>query len=372
MLSFYEKQILPRIIFIPFLLTRLMVEALNLLTFYKFFRSTKKSTKLCIESGLRGWDILEYKELYQSATEYLNSSTVLKVKIDKEKSYLSQVFSAISLHKPTHYLYDARTGSDNWFKGLFESFTLSLYFQINGIVPICTLPNTPVRKWRAQTSMVSAKRGIVTSLMAPIDISYMFPHRRIIGPQPMAFSKKSLKKIIEQKKSVSKKQFISFIGSVYEPRKSILEKINEGLKNYELQIEMRGNQLGEKKSSDEDYWKQIIESKIVITTANQIDNSSTDHSWLPHLIYRYIEVTFAGSALLAQAVPGIQRYFDQDVDYISYKTTEEAIEKIIYYEKNPRELSIIAENGFIKAKSIIQSQIFWINIDNGLGKNSLL
>ena len=62
--------------------------------------------------------------------------------------------------------------------------------------------------------------------------------------------------------------------------------------------------LGTNKKSDEDYWKMLINSKLVITTSNQIDDFTTDWAHINHLIYRYLEVPACGSTLVAQKVPG--------------------------------------------------------------------
>jgi hypothetical protein len=371
---FYRNIILPRVNYIPYLLSRLILEILNLFTFSKFNISRKQKTILCIESGIKGWDLLEYKELLQSATEFLSEENVVKIEIDKSKSYLQQVKNAIRKNNPTHYIYDSRTGSQNLIKGLIQAFRIGILYQINGIIPICILTDLPVRTWRTQCGVVSAKRGIVISLMSPKDIHSIFPHKRIIGPMTMPFSKKTgamLKNILNNK-SINKKANIIFTGSLYEPRTTILNSINEGLMKRGFEIEMKGRNLGTTKFADEDYWTRLVNASIIITTSNQISTKDSDYTHLPHLIYRYLEVPASGSLLIAPRVPSIERFFKQDEHFVSFETIEEAIDKIEFYLTHEKERVDLSKNGYEKAHSLIDSNLYWIIVDTALGKYSLL
>ena len=205
---------------------------------------------------------------------------MIKLVVNKNSSYILQIIKNIMYYKPTHFLYDSRTGSQNFILGFFQSFAISILFQVYGVVPICTLTDLPVRKWRLQTAVVTCKRGIVVTLMSPKNISSIFPHNRLVGPMTMPFSLKTLNNIKNiQNKSAKYKQkdIFVFVGSLYEPRTSILKKINQELKKYSYNIDMIGSRmLGTNKKSDEDYWKMLINSKLVITTSNQIDDFTTD------------------------------------------------------------------------------------------------
>ncbi len=370
----YRRTILPKLIFIPFFVSRVILEVLNLFTFYKFRPDGKRETKLCLESGIKGWELIDYKELLWSASEFLGHEHVVKIEIDKSKDYILQVKYAIQLNKPTHYVYDARTGDQIWLKGLIQAFRIACIYQLNGIVPICILTDLPVRTWRTQCSVVSAKRGLVVTLMSPKDIFPIFPHRRIVGPLTMPFSKGtgSMLQGLSDKKELNAKPNIVFTGSLYEPRITILNEINEKLKKKGFEIEMKGRDLGSTRSSDQEYWSRLVNASMVITTASQISSPETDWSHLPHLIYRYIEVPAAGSLLVAPYVPSLERFFKSDEHFVSFETIDEAVEKIEFYLKNEKEREIIAKNGFLKAQSIINSNFYWVSIDLALGKYSML
>jgi hypothetical protein len=370
----YNKIILPRICYISYFISRILIEFINLFTFYKFKNNRLRNSILCIESGIKGWDLIELKELYLSAEEFLGVDKVEKIEIDRSKNYIVQVKNAIKKNKPTHYIYDARTGDQNWLKGLIQSFRISLIYQFNGIVPICILTDLPVRKWRTQCSVVSAKRGVVASLMSPKDIHSIFPHRRIIGPLTMPFSSKTSSLLIKLKllKDTTKKPNVVFTGSLYEPRTTILNAINLELKKRGLEIEMQGRNLGSTKFTDEDYWSRLVNASIVITTSSQINSPETDWAHIPHLIYRYLEVPASGSLLIAPKVPSVERFFKPNEHFVNFETIEEAVNKIIYYLENSEERERIAIQGYEKAHNIIDSNLYWISIDLALGKYSLL
>ncbi|MBS1189834.1 MAG: hypothetical protein H6R10_1626 [Rhodocyclaceae bacterium] len=371
----YRDFLLPRSVLLPFLVTRIALEILNLFTFFRFIPGNRRPTRLCLEAGIKGWELIEYKELFASAQDFVGAENTRKIEIDRNQSYVGQVLSAVRKHRPTHYVYDSRTGSENWLLGMLQAFQISLIFQYHGVVPICVLTDLPIRAWRAQTAMVSAKRGIVVSLMSPRDVDPIFPHGRIIGPLMMAFSEATLERLIEMDRQTSNKfadKTLVFSGSLYEPRASLLNEIRRGLADHQIVLELKGRQLGSQRFSDEDYWHNLSSSAMVITTANLSHQKGVDWPWVSHLIYRYLEVPAAGSVLVAQEVPSLRRYLVPDRHFIAYSTPEEAVRKISHYWNHPSELEEIARAGREKVRSVIRANMYWICVDTALQKYSLL
>lgn len=366
---------LARSIFLPYLLSRIFLELLNIFSFWRFRPGRGQPSVLCLESGIKGWELIEYKELLASAEEYLGRERVRKIEIDRNRPYLGQVRAAIRTHRPTHYVYDSRTGSDGWLAGMWEAFCVAILFQWNGIVPICMLTDLPIRAWRSQTAIVSAKRGLVVCLMSPRDIMPIFPHRRIIGPQLMAFSRRTMRQVAAMDEAAHQKfqdKSLIFAGSLYEPRTSLLNAVKAGLAEKGITLEIKGRELGSRRFTDEDYWQRLCQATMVITTANFCHQPGVDWPWILHLIYRYVEVTVAGSVLVAQEVPSLRRYLEPDVHYIAYATPEEAVEKISHYWSHPEELERIASAGKERMRAIITANMYWVCIDSALRHQSLL
>ena len=211
-------------------------------------------------------------------------------------------------------------------------------------------------------------------LASPKNISTIFPHQRIIGPMTMPFSIQTLQSInlLKEKLNKNVKKDLTFVGSLYEPRTTILKEINTELVKKNIKINMVWRELGSKKTTDEKYWLKLLDSKMIITTSNQIENNKTDWANINHLVYRYLEVPLCGSVLIAQKVPALEKYFQEDIHYISYENSQEAVKKIIYYLDNKEELIKIAHKGHEKAVSIVNSNLYWNIVDSSLRKYSLI
>ena len=361
----------PYLVYIPFVLTKFIIEIVNIFTFYKFNKKNFIKTKLLIEAGKGGWEILEYKELLHSANEFLGKDNVNKIIINRDISYIYQVLRFINTYKPTHYLYDPRTiGEDQfWVTGIFQTIILSIIFQIKGVIPICSLVNFSQRVWRTKASIITAKRGLVISLMSPKQISKIFPHKRIVGPLPMPLSENTLNEIenLVNYKNIKKQKFdVSFVGSLYEPRKTFFLELKTILKNKNIIINFKTTAMGGKKLNDLDYWDNMVSSKIIITTSSQVIEPVTDWTHINHMIYRYLEVTACNSLLMANYTNGIENYFIPEIDYVVFNDAKEAADKIEYFINNEDKRKLIAFNGNLKAKSIIKSKLYWITINIGL------
>ena len=367
--NFYKNNIQSRFIYFFFFLGWII-----LFPFSFSFQINKKKTKLCIEAGAKGWESIEYKELYQSAIEFLKPEDVMQIVVDKNKSYLQQLCKTIYINKPTHYLYDPRTGAQDFFSALLQSLAVACIFQANRIIPIVLLTDCADRTWRTQSAIITAHEGAVITFISVREIASIFPHRRIIGPSLMPFSQSTLKKLHELRLHPYNKntRTATFVGSLYEPRISKLKKINKRLQELGFNLEIKGRLPGIPRISDQLYWETLVSSAIGFTTADQVETDRSDWTWIPHMVYRYLEVTAAGSLLVAPNVAGLERYFSPEIHFAKYETIDEAINVIRYYLEHPLEREVIAKEGLKRASTLIEARIFWTSINAGLGKNALL
>jgi glycosyltransferase involved in cell wall biosynthesis len=170
---------------------------------------------------------------------------------------------------------------------------------------------------------------------------------------------------IEKNKRESK---AVFVGSLYEPRTTILNQIKNELQKNNFDLEIKARVLGGPRISDEEYWKQIYNSSIVVTTVDQVEADGFDWSWNKQLVYRFLEATASGTLLLAPYVKGSERYFKANIDYHLYSSIEEAVEKISYFLSNPSILHEVSLSGKNKAETLIRAKTYWMQIDNALGK----
>lgn len=373
LLKWNKNCLLPRIVFIPFWIMRIVP-----IPFGVFGKKGAEQTKalpsvLCIEAGVRGWDSIEFKELYSSACEYLGNDRVHKVQIRKDESYLNQVKMALKGVRSSHYLYDPRTGSQKWYIGLWQAFNIAFLLHLHGVIPIVLLADLAVRTWRAQSAIVTAKRGTVIAFVSAKEISPIFPHRRLVAPSLMPLSETTMAFLdaLFEKRPQSPPRKALFAGSLYEPRTTILREIADNLGSRGFSLEIRGRQMGSPRFPDLDYWSMLSHELIIVTTADQVDESAKDWKWIKQMIYRYLEVMASGALLVAPEVPGVRRYFVPGEHFVSFTSPAHASEVIEYFLINEAERAAIAQKGRARAKALVAARSFWVGVDIGLGKDSL-
>jgi hypothetical protein len=335
-------------------------------------RLNSKKTLLVIESGQRGWELIEYEGIYESACDYLGIDSVAKNVVIERRRYLKTMRTLVKKVRPTHYFYDPRTGSQNPLNGLFEALFAAILFQWFGVTPIAWLTDLPVKAWRHQCIVLTARSGVIVTLMSPRQIGRFIPHDRLTGPSLMALSTVRMTQLKSVRTDHREKiPSAMFSGSLYEPRTTILNEIRDRLRAQGLDLEICGRSLGGVRVSNSEYWARLSSFNIIVTTADQISGRGIDQINLPHLIFRYSEALAAGSLLIAQEVQGARRYFLPGVHYISYRTPEEAAERIAYYLPNESARETIASAGAKRMGELVSSHTFWVAIDSALGKESL-
>ncbi len=367
--------LIPRSVFVPYWFAWLCLSLISILKWGVRKKDRQDSDPLlCIEAGMKGWEIIEYKELYASACEYLGSQNVYKLQIRQKGSYCAQVRHAIIKNRPTHFLYSPRTGSQNRAVGLYQSFRIATLLHWHGVIPIAALTDLPFRQWRAQCAVVTAKKGIVAAQMSPKKVHRIFPHGRLVGPCLMPFSMQTMATLnaLRQQTQNTPSPSAVFTGSLYEPRITILNRINDLLKDKGHAIEIKGHQLGEKRTDDTDYWQAIIDAPVIVTTADQIIEKGRDWNFMPHFLFRYTEVLACGCLLVAPSIPGVERFFTPGEHFAGYTSPEHAAEQISFFLENKKEQDKIARQGAMRIQSLVSARTYWMTIDTALGKNAFL
>jgi len=364
--------ILPRLVFLPYIFAFVV----SFFFLGKKVRRESTTSKLCIESGVKGWEIIEYKELYKSAIEYLGVEGVVRLSVKQER-YLAQVAGTLKQHGITHYAYSPRTGAQGWMKGLWHAFGVLYYMQRYRVTPIVFLTDFPVRLWRAQSAIVTSRRGLVVTLMSPKLVQPIFPHSRLLGPYIMPFSIRlieALNKKKYKKDSVASRPFVDdvvFVGALYEPRLTRLNVIKRGLNELGVDLKIKGRDISLPRVSDDEYWNNLMEASIVITTSDVMEQPGVDWPWLEHFVYRYFEVMACGAMLIAPKINGIERYFSSGVHYVDYDSEQDAIQKIKFYQSNQKARQQIATAGYERIVSLTRSRAFWLGIDVALRADSI-
>ena len=374
-MRYFYDVLLPRVVYLPWVFSWFCLVFLS--PFHWLLRTlerTKSSdSNIYIEAGSQGWNSIEFKELYQSASEYIGEDRVTKIVVSDKDKYIEEVTHVLKNNKITHYLYDPRTGSQGWMKGLYQSLRIAILFQRYNITPITLLTDFSLRQARALSAVVTARKGVVVSFISVKMVKSIFPHSRILSPIIMPFSKKLLNNLTElavEKKNNSTPYAI-FTGSLYEPRESILGSVQKIVVQNKGDFRILRRLKGNVRVSDEEYWRRIINADIVFTTSDQVYSKTLDLRNVAQLVYRYLEVLASGVLLVAQDVPSIRRYFTPGIHFVSYEKSNDAAEKIVYYLENEEERKTISTQGYLRARALIESRLFWVQIDSALSKRSI-
>lgn len=323
---------------------------------------------LAIEAGEVAWEHLFFKEVLQSAKEFVGEQQVKKLAVTADRSYVRQVSEFVNQNAVTHYFYDPRTGSQNLISGLTESFRLLTLFARRGIIPIVYCTDISLRRWRFQAAIVSAINGICVCLTREDIARKMFPHERLIGPALMPLSIKTLEHLREMRarRKVNAPLKVSFFGSLYEPRASQLEEIQVGLSSEGIHFDIRGRVPGGQRISDDDYWEEIISSDILVSTSSQIQSPGMDLGEINHLIYRFTEALACGVCLVIENAPGVERFFADSEDLILWNNTAQAVEAVVHLSQSKVSIARIGTSGHARLEELIRNQMFWIDIEDAI------
>ena len=333
-------------------------------------KKVQRSSLIAIESGINGWQLIEYEELYESAIEYISESAFKKITITTRDSYFNEVRRQIGNSPVTHYFYDPRTGPESYFRALCESIKLSIFLTWRGIVPIARLTDVPHRQWRLLCIIITSLDGICLTLMCPNEIKPLFPHRRIYGPMMMPFSMRTLRELDEMQNietPTRNPRSIGFSGSIYEPRASFLSDLEKLLVEDQISLKVTGRNLGAPRLSSHDYWKAIKSTSISITTADQLSGPGIDRLNRPHLIYRYTEALTCKTTLVATDTAGCWKYFRPGVDFVPFSDIKDAQQSINTLVNNPTSAKNISDSGHQRVSQLICDSTFWRTIDLILG-----
>ncbi len=319
---------------------------------------------LLIGAGAEGWQLIEYQEIAASASEYLGASNVSRVAFSAARPMLREFRETLRVVRPSHYYFDPRSGSQWPLKSVWEAVVIGFHLERYGVKPICIITDFAYRRWRLQSAIVSARSGVVTSLMSPSVIGKLFPHERIIGPMPFPLSVATLR-ALQQRKKRSEERWrtlgdrVVFVGMLHEPRKSVIEAIKSGLAQREILMEVFGRAPDGSRMSEDDYWGILLNARLVVSTSSQMAENGTDFSDRNHFIYRFIETTAAGTALAIGPVEGSEHLLEPDSDYIAVSSAAEAVEKISALWASPDSLEQLAIRGASAAEKIIVSHLYW-------------
>jgi hypothetical protein len=144
---------------------------------------------------------------------------------------------------------------------------------------------------------------------------------------------------------------ISFVGSLEGYQNVRIEYLNY-LKEKNVDLYQTGGQHEQAAVSLEEYADILRRSKISLSFSQ---GTVYGHQ----LKGRVFEIMFSGALLMENENSETKQFFTPMVDYVSFGSKEDLLDKVRYYLQHDAERQEIAYNGYRKATSEYNHRVFW-------------
>jgi hypothetical protein len=152
---------------------------------------------------------------------------------------------------------------------------------------------------------------------------------------------------------------ISFVGSLLGYQNVRIESLNY-LKEKNVEVYHTGG-VNEQRVSIKEYADILRRSKISLNfSLGTLDGHQ--------LKARVFETMFSGALLMESENSETNQFFTPMVDYVVFSSKEDLLEKVRYYMQHDAERQEIANNGFRKATTEYNHQVFWNRIMDKLAE----
>ena len=327
----------------------------------------RRNTLLSLDAGEIGWSLIEYQELHQSALEYLGAGGVLRVVIQNRDHYLRDLRTAIGEKPVTHCVFDPRSLSDRPVRSWFQTFLVAVWFASRGIVPIARLTDVQVRRWRLQTAVVTARAGTCSILMDPARAQTVCAHRSLVGPLPMALSRSTFTSVSQLSNSTSMTEHsVEFTGALYEPRTTFLTALKDLLLERGVRLETRSRALGAPRASNDQYWRDLANSGVVVSTSHMSVMRGQDNLRDTHFVYRFIEALAVGRPLVCTPVHGAEHLLEPGRHFLPGVDPDSACEAVLSLLNDSELRERISSEGQRRVQELVEQNYFWREVDRTL------
>lgn len=328
----------------------------------------RESSVICIESGVVGFTLIDVSELERSAIERYGSANVARSTVTDRRRYLRNARRSIDACSPKYYWVDPRSGSQQPVRAILQSLGLAVLLAWRRVTPVVWLTDAPHRRWRLQAEILTAGSGLILTLHPPKGFGVRFTHERVHGPLAMPMSQATMDRLAQAPGIETEGPPTAvFVGSLYEPRTSTIERVREALNRQGYVLEVHARAAEGPRIPDEEYWRRLSSAAVVYTTAAHAVEREADLVETPHLIYRYTEALAAGAPLVAPLVPGAEHLLEAGVHYADYGSEEEAVATIIRLLDDSSARQRLRDAGRRRIEQVNREQGVW-QIIEGFGR----
>ena len=319
--------------------------------------------RVLIEAGVKGWEIIEYREFLKSAQEYFGEPNVQQLVIRQRWLQPLQLFLELFRGKYDVYIFSPRTLSSSYLPAIFQAFLVLIITSVLRVRVHSCLSDAQIRLFRHLSLIVCMHNGVIHCLISPTPLirSY-FPFANLRGPYMLPISRITFDYVDEICKTTTRDIDVCVPGLLYRERREILEPVICKLKDQGFHVVVSQRSSSGKRSSDYEYWKMMASAKIVLTTSvptKEVASLGLDNS--PHLIYRYLEALVCGSLLVCNRAPS-NSFIEPNIHYVPFDSGSDIYSIILYFLENTAYAQSVSLAGRDAAKQIIETYVFWSQI----------
>lgn len=300
-------------------------------------------------------------ELLKCLNEFYGEGNVTQIVVPNNANFLNFVLPlldkawGVNIWLDTRvFIVDARVKS--LLVHLSDVGKLNFYLKAKRITPICIMTDSiSAPGYQLVGELLVRGIGVLIPLGEDTPIRGLSKISRV-GGVTNPISKDTALRLVNSRSEPTRGVFLG--GLLYEPRKSYILKVHQGLILNDVDAEI----VGKSSNSYMDYLVTLSNFRIVINT-NFVVNSKK-----LHMVSRNIETLHAGSLLLTQNTSRIVSLFEEGKHYIAITSPEDAIKKAIYYYRNPDLASEVAKCGQKRAIRYAEESDFIAKVELAKGK----
>jgi len=308
---------------------------------------------ICIEAGKKGWDLIEYNELYNYACENFDNQRVFKLLYSSYLYRFVQLFSLRLRHRNFIYIYSLRTDpvvTGIWpFLRLFILLSFCRLFHLNLRL---VLSDSNTHLLRSLALLVQFFRYPLISVL-PSEIyrnsnSLLRPR----GPYIFPISSQTISSIHNSSYFLADPSFcVLFSGSPHPMRRNLFELLEKELivNHVTYSYSYRSTSVNFLRNSNLNYWNELLSSRFIVTTSHMAgtDNAPVSRriATHTHLLYRFAEAFVAKRPLIVQP-PSHINFLNPYEHFIPFISITQIVEDILYYNSNPHCYDQLVDRAF--------------------------
>jgi glycosyltransferase involved in cell wall biosynthesis len=300
-------------------------------------------------------------DIAESLPEYCGAGNVTILEVLKYDNIVYAIEESLKSDDFSHIILDTRVmlainGFVNVVKSLYNCCSIARLSYEHNAVCLCGMTDLqPGYKLHAE--LLTSYGGLAIGWSDKSSGFFKFRHKRFVGPLFTPKSQKTIKKLMNSSLDGIPKSDVAIVGGDYEPRKSLVEKLDVWMKNNSIL-----HYISTQKSLEPITYLNIFRNSKISFNTNWVVGRKDKY----HFVGRNFEIALTGSLLLTQKCYGLDLYLEEGNDYIAFDDFDDLTKKIDYYLSHEKQRLKIAKSGQQKVLELFNTNFVWNEINKAL------